>query len=398
MELRPLEGYVVAPERAAEAVAPPYDALTPAQRATHVERHPASFLSVLPEEPDDASLADAAAALDRLVDDGVYRPEPGRFVGVYRLTEGGHEQTGIVADLAVSEIAAGRVHAHEHTHPDRVADLVRFLEVVGVSSSPVSLAHRPDPDVARTLAEATTAPPRIDLTDPDGVRQQLWIVDDDAAIAALLAAYHRVPELYITDGHHRIAAACEFAQLIGDDAGPAGATLAVCFPSDQLQVRDFGRAIRGLEPHGDPDAVRAAIADRGLPVRPLPVPARPTTSGEVSVVLPDGWSTLQLPPDLRDERSTAERLDVALLHREVIAPVLGVEDPRRDRRMHYVPGTVGLEELGALVGELDGVGFVLHPPSVAELMAVAEAGEVMPPKSTYFTPKPRSGLLLRFRP
>lgn len=395
--IRPLHGYVVAAEHAAEVCAPAYDALSPDERAAHVAANPRSFLSVLPEAEytDAARLTAAASRLDDLIAGGVFVRQPAPFLLVYRLHDGAHTQTGIVGDLPVTAIRSGHVRAHEYTRPDREAQIVRFLDAVGVASSPVCLAYRAEPTVDGLVADATTGPPRVALTTDDGLRQELWVIDDPGQIERLQGALAGIGDLYITDGHHRSAAALRFAEAVGADAtDPAAQLLVVLFPHDQLRVIDYDRVVYGLAGH-TPSGLRAVLSSQGFETRALDGPARPSGRGSFTLALADGWSEVAIPPGVRAGGPVAQ-LDVSILHDEVIGPMLGIEDARSDPRLHYVPGIHGPQVLSALVRR-DGAGFVPHPPSVAELMAVADAGQVMPPKSTYFAPKVRSGLVLRFR-
>lgn len=417
--LRPLDGYVVAPDVAAEVVAPAYDVLTPQQRRSHAVAQPLSFLSVLPAEEADGAptraeeqaggaqdgaegqsggddLAAARQRLQDLVARGVFRPWPRPFLAVYRLADGNHVQTGLVGDLPVSAIRDGTVKPHERTRPARVAQLVRFLAEVGVASSPASLTFRADQDLRAALAHVTARAPHRELADPGGVRQALWIIEDPGEVAALAAASAGVGALYITDGHHRVAAADRYARRSGagkDD--PAACVLVVLFPHDELRVLGHDRAITGV---GEDAAarLREAASGGGLDLRAATAAERPLGPGRVRVRHAAGSFEVAVPAGRRPGAPVSE-LAVAFLHDEVL-PLLGIVDTRTDWRLTSVPRLDDGETLDELLrrGDAD-LTFEVPPPSIADLMEVADAGQTMPPKSTFFVPKVRSGLLLRFR-
>lgn len=393
-ELRPLVGYVVAPHVADEVVAPPYDALTPDERSAYIAAHPMSFLGVLPEaEYTDGSQHDLARQrLTELIHEGAYEPHGEGFVAIYRLTEDGHTQTGLIADVPVEMLEAGRVRPHEHTRPDRVATITRFLDQVGVASSPVSLAFGDDRELRAAIADATRGVPNVTVTDR-GVHQELWVVDDHGAV---IEAARGIGDLYITDGHHRSAAALEYARGPGRHRPDAQALLAVLFPADELRLVDYHRIVEQPVLRADEIAETLRAADWG--VTALETLEEPSAPRRAVLVSGAGCYRLELPPrETGVGAGRAAALDVARFYDEVLGAVLGIDDPRSHPGIGFVPGDRGVGRLVDLVSGTDAVGFALHPPRMDDLIAVAEAGEVMPPKSTYFTPKVRSGLVLRFR-
>ena len=388
--LQPLQGYVVDPEHASEVVSPAYDALTPAERAEHVATHPRSFLSVLPDAAfaSDEELAAARRRLEELIAQGVYAPRPGGFAAVYQLREGDHVQTGLVAGVPLEWGRAGRIRAHEATRPERVRQIVRFFDRVGVASSPVSLAFRGGERLAAALEEVTQDDPYLDI-DRQGVHQRLWVVD---APRDLLAAAEGLARLYITDGHHRTAGA--LARRVAS-AGGRPPLLAVLFPARELRLVDYHRIVHNPAVAGP--TLIGALEAAGWRARELDGVEAPDRPGRIVILSDDGRWMVELPEGTHDANDPVSRLDVTRFQRDVLSDVLGIEDVRSHDGIDFVPGDQGVAALAHAVAGTNALAFALHPPTMDELMAVADEGAVMPPKSTYFTPKVRSGLLLRFQ-
>ena len=386
--LRPLQGYVVDPEHAAEVVSPAYDALTPTERAEHVADHPRSFLSVLPDAAlaNDEELAAARRRVEELIAQGVYAPRPGPFAAVYQLREGGQVQTGLVGGVPLEWGHAGRIRAHEATRPERVRQIVRFFDQVGVASSPVSLAFRGGEPLAAAMEDVTRGDPHLDI-DRAGVRQRLWVLD---APRDLLAAAAGLERLYITDGHHRTAAALARRTA---SAGGHPPLLAVLFPARELRLVDYHRIVH--QPAVTGPSLIGALEAAGWQARALDGVAAPERPGRMVVLSDAGRWLVQLPADDADDPVAS--LDVSRFQRAVLSEVLGIADVRSHDGIEFVPGDQGIGALAEAVTGTDALAFALHPPTMDELMAVADQGAVMPPKSTYFTPKVRSGLLLRFQ-
>jgi uncharacterized protein (DUF1015 family) len=382
--LRPFVGHVVAAEHAAEVVAPPYDLLSPDQRAELAANQPESFLNVLPNG--DASEADLRAnhqALRHLMDARRFVAIEGPALGVLRLDHPGGHTVAVIGDVDVAAFVDGRVLPHEHVRPDRVAQLARHLETVRIASSPVCVVHRPSAAVnVLTDRILRTSAPDVSFVAGDGVRVTLHLVTAPEMRAQLGAAVGAAGQLYVADGHHRAAA-------VAHGATSPAMVLTAAVPSDQLHVLAFHRRIDGL---GDPDAssVLAELEGVGLLPEPLARPAGPREPGIVHVTLDGRWWVI----DLRDRRADGpvESLDVRLVERELLEPLarLGADPDRPGVEVVAVPAPMGLD---ALVRP-GSVGLALHPPTIDDVLAVAEAGAVMPAKSTYLAPKLRSGLIV----
>ncbi len=384
---------LVRPERAAEVVGPPYDSWTPAARIAHALAHPRSYLHVT-RSPEDAPglgrdelVAGARDALARLLLDDVFAP-PRPALLLYELRADEHRQIGIVAELPVAAAGDGRVLGHEAVRRDRLEVLARHLSEVRAWSSPVAMTYRADrrvDDLVAGLVEQR--PPALDLNDGLGAAQRVWVIDDPAETSAIIQAFRR-RVLYVIDGHHRVAAARA--------AGVAG-MVTVLFPHDQLQLRAFHRVLRPADARRldglatDHDAAPAG-APGGDELRTRP--------GEVIVLGPGsgrragGGDVGRLSLPVVDGVEIVDHLDVVRLQRGVLAPVFDVHDPRTDPRLGHVPAAAGVAAARDEAGD-DGLAFLLHAMALDDLLAVADAGEVMPPKSTSFEPKARSGLFVR---
>lgn len=397
--IRPADLHIVDPALAPRVAAPPYDTLSPAARARIAEDDPLNFLNVLrsPEDTDvdlRTALRGNALALQRLLRAGVFIPGPAPRFAWYRLAVNGHEQTALIAEVAVADYDRGRIMRHEHTRGDREAQLAAYLETVAVSSSPVALAYQADTGMRSVARSATTGEPVIRFTSPDGVEHTLWTTEDEDGIAAIRAATRALQRLYITDGHHRFAAAARVAAAgraagHGPDA-PEQWLLAALFPSDQLRILPFHRAV--LRPRDvSTTELLTTVGDR-MSVRQLDGPAVPEQPHHYVVYLDGRWYEVAAPQDGCANGSLAS-LDVVVLQQHLLAPVFGVREPRIDPRLRYVAGDP--TDVQAYCDQEQAVGFVVRATTMQEIMAIADAELAMPPKSTRFDPKARSGIFLR---
>ncbi|ROR29734.1 DUF1015 domain-containing protein [Inmirania thermothiophila] len=403
---RAFAGLRPAPGRAAEVIAPPYDVVSTEEARALAAGRPWSFLHIsrpeidLPpgtDPHDDAVYRRGAENLARMMREGVLVRDPAPRLYVYRMAAEGHEQTGVVAAVSVAAYEAGRVRRHEHTRPDKEADRARQIDVLDAQTGPVLLAHRGSGALQALVAEVAAAPPEVDVVAPhDGVRHQIWPVADPARVAALEAALDALDALYIADGHHRSAAAARVAaerrRRHGDDPeAPWARFLGVIFPAAQMRILDYNRVVRDLAGH-TPEGFLEALRRR-MRVEPAERPVAPERPATFGMYLDGRWYRLALDPSRLPE-DPVRRLDVSLLSEHVLEPLLGIRDPRRDARIDFVGGVRGLAELERRVdaGEM-AVAFSMHPTPMEALMAVADRGEVMPPKSTWFEPKLADGLV-----
>lgn len=412
--IRPFQCYYASPELAQDVACPAYDALTPGQRHEYALAHPMNYLNVMrsPEEfPEDQrpafddNLQRNAERLQELIRDNVfvYNDTPGVYI--YRLAVDNHVQSGLVAELPITEFDEGRIKKHENTQQDKEDVLIRYRDAVRASSTPITLTYHADSTVDEVIARAQQREPLIDFVSDDGVAQTLWFIGDPDEVATLQRAFAQQDALYLADGHHRTAVCQKWAakrrQENPEHTGEEPYNFVMCamFPDDQMRILEYNRVLRDLNGLSQDDLL-AALREK-FEVEPLDVAAaneaRPTERHQFSMYLGGRWYSLTAAAGLVPEEDPVRSLDACLLQEQVLGPILGIGDPRTDPRIDYVPGAFGQDELERRVQEGWAVAFACHPTSVAELMAVADAKEVMPPKSTWFDPKVRSGLLLRLR-
>jgi uncharacterized protein (DUF1015 family) len=381
VRILPIDAQLARPEVAERVVVPSFDALSPAERQRVRDTEPASFLHAM-HAPVEGALTRSLEGLQRLLDTGVFGDVLHDVVLGYRITAGGRSETGLVCAIPAASFApGGEVLSHEDVRPEMVGHLTHYLREIRVASSPVKTAFPASPTVARLLDEVTSRPPDLDAGDPDaphGVRQEVWTVTDPDRVAAFVDAFAAVDRAYITDGHHRSAAALAL--------GPDTPVLTALFPDDAVHIVQFNRVVR---PVADHEPVHTWLAETGAV--PLDGPPAEVAAGTVAVACCRRWWRASLPT--ADGLEPPASLDPAVLQSAVLGPLLGVTDPAGDPRLTFVPGSVSNADLAGWAGD-DGIAFALAPVAFADVRAVADRGASMPPKSTYFEPKPRSGLVL----
>ena len=393
--IHPFEGYLVAPEWAGAVVAPPYDSLTPDERRRYADTHPENYLNAMRSVEEYAStelprlralLKRNARFIRRYIDAGRFVAQP-PCLFVYRIAGHGHVQRGVVAEMPIGAYLDGRIRRHEFTRVAREDALAEYIDQVRTASSPVSLAYPADDGIRNRLDTAARATPAVSVTTEDGVEHDIWVVGG-ADADALIDAFDSVSSAYLTDGHHRCAATARFST-----AGAEARLLVVLFPDDELRILPFHRVVRDLGRHSAESFLAGIAGD--FVVEPVPdddpEAARPRARGEFAVHVDGRWSRFRLAAEQARPSDPAEAIDAAILQSRVIGPLLGIADPRGDERLGYVAGAEGLDQLERACREGWRAGFALYPTSMEELVAVADAGAVMPPKSTWFDPKPRSG-------
>ncbi|CAB1368076.1 DUF1015 domain-containing protein [Denitratisoma oestradiolicum] len=398
--IKPFRGLRPTAGRAADVAAPPYDVLSSEEARVRAAGKPWSFLHIskpeidLPPETDPYApevYAKAAENLGKMIQAGVLAQDDGECYYAYRLTMGKHVQTGLVAAACVTDYDSNRIRKHEFTRPDKEDDRVRQIEALNAQTGPVLLAYPGSARADDLLARASAGTPDADVTADDGIRHTLWVVRDAELIAAIGAAFDAMHALYIADGHHRSAAASRVAAARGR-AGSSGYFLAVIFPHHEMKIMDYNRVVKDLNGLSETDFL--ARLTGAFKVEAAPAAVHPAQPGEFGLYLPGRWLRLTIKPELIPATDPVARLDVSLLSDHLLGPVLGIADLRRDKRIDFVGGIRGLGELEKRVnsGEM-AVAFALHPTRMEDLMAVADAGEVMPPKSTWFEPKLADGLV-----
>jgi uncharacterized protein (DUF1015 family) len=397
--IKPFRALRPAPGRAAEVLAPPYDVLSTSEARERAYGKPWSFLHISKPEIDldpaidvydKAVYAKAHENLKRMVADGILIRDPKPCYYVYRLTWRGHTQTGIAAVASLAAYAANRIRKHELTTPMKEDDRVRQIEAINAQTGPVMSGYPNAPAIDAMLAQAAAGNPEVDVTADDGVRHQLWKIANDATIDKLTLAFEALPAIYIADGHHRSAAAARVgAARYGE--GSHSYVLSVIFPEREMTILDYNRVVKDL--NGRNAEQFLAELRKNFTVTVSDQPVRPGSSHDYGMYLAAHWYRLSARPDLVPGDPIG-RLPITVLTRNVIEPLLGIRDPRTDRRIDFVGGARGLAELEHRVksGEM-AVAFALYPTQMRDLMAVADTGGIMPPKSTWFEPKLADGML-----
>ena len=399
--IRPFAGLRPVPERAEEVVAPPYDVLNSAEARERARGKPWSFLHIskaeidLPEDTDPydpAVYAKSAENLQKMLDEGILIRDDKDCYYAYRLIMNGHSQIGLVAAASVVDYDSNRIRKHEYTRPAKEDDRVRQIEALNAQTGPVLLAYKSQPDMDAILENVAKTEPLVDVTADDGVQHTFWIIDDEDTIAKISAGFDAMDAIYIADGHHRSASASRVAKSKGGDGNQnSDYFLSVIYPHNQMKILDYNRVIKDLNGLSR-DEVLAKL-DGKFTVKAEDSAVSPGKPTEFGMYVDGQWYRLNINADLIPNDPVAS-LDVSLLADNLIEPILGISDPRTDDRIDFVGGIRGLGELEKRVnsGEM-AIAFSLYPTRMEALMAVADANEVMPPKSTWFEPKLADGLV-----
>jgi uncharacterized protein (DUF1015 family) len=385
---------------ARRVASPPYDVVSTREARALAAGNPDSFLRVsrpeidLPDgidEHDDAVYAKGGANLRELVERGVLVQDAEPRLYVYAQKMGAHVQTGIVACVSVDEYDRDVIKKHEKTRADKEDDRVRHIDALSAHDEPVFLTYRADRQLDEAVAEVTASKPEYDLVTVDGVQHRLWIVPP-ALGGRIEGLFGAVPSLYVADGHHRSAAASRVHAARRGKPGDHARFLAVVFPHDQMQILAYNRLVRDAKGRS-PEALLGELR-KVMDVVPATDP-RPPEPRSFGVFAGGGWWWARVRPGSWDAKDPVAALDCSLCQDQILAPVFGIADPRRDKNVDFVGGIRGAAELEKRVRE-EGWSMALHlfPTRIEELLAVSDAGKLMPPKSTWFEPKLRSGLFL----
>lgn len=402
LRVRAFQGLSPKPELAANVACVPYDVVNRGEAAALAAGNPLSLMHVdraeidLPPETDpysDIVYSTARKNLDGLVSSGALVREPGPTIYLYRQQMGGHVQIGVAAVCHIDDYENDIIRKHEKTRRDKEDDRTRLIGALGADTGPVFLTYRGRPDIDALVAERTSLPPAVDFVAPDGIRHTLWKTRETGPLSE---AFAQVPLAYVADGHHRSASAAR----VGRERRAANPNhtgteeynwfLCVLFPADQLRILPYNRVVTDLNGHTAEeflDMVREIFEVTEN------APASPTTPGNVSMFFGGRWMGLSWKAD--PPVDPVARLDVSVLQDRLLAPILGIDDPRTSKRIDFVGGIRGTSELEERVkGGRAAVAFSMVPVTVDQLMDIADAGQIMPPKSTWFEPKLRSGLFI----
>lgn len=405
-DVRPFRALRPRPELAAQVAAPPYDVVSSEEARKLAEGKPYSFLHInkpeidLPPDVDlydDRVYAQGASNLRKFMAEGVFfREQEPRFY-VYQQKMGNHVQAGVVAAVSVAEYDAGLIKRHELTRKDKEDDRTRHVDELNANDEPVFLTYRQLATIDALVDQVRAGAPLYDFVTDDGIGHTVWVVPSELA-ANLQQAFQQVPALYVADGHHRTAAAARVGrerkaknpQHRGDE--PYNYFMAVLFPHNQLQILDYNRVVKDLGGLS-PEAFLSKVAEKFRVEKASS--GRPEKRHQFGMYFQGQWYRLEAIPGSFREDDPIGSLDVSILQENLLAPVLGITDPRTDKRIDFIGGIRGLSALEQRVAEGWAVAFALYPTSLEQVMAVADAGLIMPPKSTWFEPKLRSGLLVR---
>jgi uncharacterized protein (DUF1015 family) len=411
--IKPLRGVRPSRELAARVAAHPYDVLNREEAFELAKDNPYSFLHINKPEVDVAVSLDVhdQAVYDkgrenlyRFIDEGTLRYDGEEKLYVYKQVMGSHEQVGLVAVASVAAYEANLIKKHEFTRPDKEDDRVNHMATLGAQVGPVFLTYKAQPAIDALIAKVTATSPEYDFVAPEGTRHVFWVIEDLTLAANIEAAFDKVECLYVADGHHRSAAAARVQNLY-QKRNPAHTGeesynffLSVLFPDNQMQILDYNRIVKDL--NGVDDKGFLAALAKNFDVTPMESvsKAKPAAAQEFALYLSKQWYKLKANANLLakvDMKNPVQSLDVSILQEHVFSPLLGITDQRTDKRVDFVGGIRGLQELEKRVdsGEWKAA-IALYPTSIQSLMAVADAGEVMPPKSTWFEPKLKSGLVV----
>lgn len=406
--LKPFKAIRPKKEYARDVAALPYDVMNSEEARKAVIGKPLSFLHVdkaeidLPEDTyiyDEKVYLKARENLDKLVSDGICAEDEKPMLYIYRQIMDGRAQTGIVGCASIDDYLNNIIKKHELTRADKEADRINHVDYCDANTGPIFLTYRGRDEIDEIVSKYTSSEPEYDFVSDDGVVNTVWLVSDGGDISALSSAFEKVPCLYIADGHHRAASAVKVG-LKRREASPDftgeeefNFFLAVYFRSDDLAIMDYNRVIADYNSM-TPDELIAEISKNFLVEKKGKEPYRPEKKHTFGMYLENEWYKLEAKDGIFDETDPVARLDVSILQSRVISPMFGIDDPRTDKRIDFVGGIRGLKELERRCETDMKLAFSMFPTTLDDLMDIADASKIMPPKSTWFEPKLLSGLFI----
>jgi uncharacterized protein (DUF1015 family) len=406
-QIKPFKAFRPKPVVASALASVPYDVINTAEARKLAEGNPVSFLHVcrpeieFPEgfdEHDDKVYAKGAENLRKFIKEGTLFEEDTPCLYVYQQKMGDHVQAGLVCLCSVKDYENDLIKKHEYTRKDKEDDRTRHVTEQAANAEPVFLTYRAVPYIDGIVDKVRAMHPLYDIVTPDGIGHTVWKLDDESAIYALAHLFDGVNALYIADGHHRTASAVRYGQARRAQAPDATGDesfeyfMAVLFPHNQLKIMDYNRVVRDLNGL-TPEQFLAKVGEK-FEVAPTGERS-PKAPASFGMFLGGQWYSLKAKAGSYPAGDPVKSLDVSILQENLLSPILGIQDPRTDKRIDFVGGIRGMDELERRVKEGMAVAFSLYPTSLVQLMAVSDAGQIMPPKSTWFEPKLRSGLLVR---
>ena len=406
-QIRPFKAYRPCKGMEERIAALPYDVYNRAEAHEVVKKNPESFLAVdraetqFGEEVDtyaDCVYEKADQLLREKIQEGKFVQDPTPCFYLYELTMDGHSQTGVVGCASIDDYRNNVIKKHENTRADKEEDRIRHVDTCSMQTGPIFLAYRAKEDLKEKIGELKKQAPVYDFVSEDGIGHRVWVIDNNSDVSMIEEAFGKIPAIYIADGHHRCASAVkvglkrreQYPDYTGEEE--FNYFLSVIFPDEELRILDYNRVVKDLNGL-DATAFLTRIGEYFTVEKKGQAPYRPTKKGMFGMYLEDEWYSLVAKEKIKSE-DAVEGLDVSLLQNYLLDPILGIKDPKTDKRIDFVGGIRVLGELERRVHTDMKVAFAMYPTSIAELFAVADAGRLMPPKSTWFEPKLRSGLFL----
>ena len=405
--IKPFQGFRPPSELASAVSSPPYDVMTSDEAREMVKDNPDSFLRIIKPEIDftqeneprgDSLHKHGFNNLQSFIKDGKLKQDEKPSFYIYQITMGNHTQTGIMAAVSIEEYNQGLIKKHEFTHPEKENDRTRHIEITNANTGPVFLTFQNDSQFQNWISDIKTQSPDNSFNADDGTHHTLWKTDSQKQIEVLTDYFNTIPALYIADGHHRAASASR-VQKIREDSNPNHTRdepynffLSVIFPHDEMQILDYNRVVKDLNGLTEEQFFKSVKTNFTLsPFSSLLPPANAHT---YSMFLNTNWYHLEAKEHIKS-KDPVEGLEASILQKYLLTPILDIDDPRTNKRIEFVGGIRGIKELERRCETDCAVAFALPPVSIDQLLSVADSGKVMPPKSTWFEPKLRSGLVVR---
>jgi uncharacterized protein (DUF1015 family) len=408
--IKPFKAFRPQPELVTKVASPPYDVLNSEEARQLVKDNPYSFLYVNKAEIDLDSFVDhydqrvyekASENLNKLIKGRVYLQDKQEKIYVYRQIMKGRAQTGLVVCVSIDDYLKGKIKKHENTRADKEKDRINHIDFTDANTGPVFLTYKAKDEIKQIINRWTKEEnPVYDFTSEDEITHTCWVIDDKSTIQQLIESFAEIDYLYIADGHHRAAAATKVGlkrrEQYKDYTGKEEFNyfLSVLFPHDELYIMDYNRVVTDLAGNSEEEFIKKISEKFTTEKYSGEGPYRPKARHTFGMYLDNCWCKLTVKPGTFDEDDAVDSLDVSILQNNLLTPILEIKDPRTDQRIEFVGGIRGLEELEKRVKAGMKVAFSLYPTSIEELMKVADAEKLMPPKSTWFEPKLRSGIFI----
>ncbi len=408
--IKAFDGYLVKADRATTVVSPAYDSVSPEQRREFAEANPDNFINTMRLQEDfpearrptyEQLLGSNKERLTHLLGNGSFEALNQPCMFLYQLGSGKHIQTGIVCEVAVAEYEQGNLRKHENTRSAKEDLLAQYQEAVGASSSPICLTYAQNTAIDEYVGMLSARTPDLDFVTGDGEIQRVWCINNPDELAQLQRLFTDISATYLTDGHHRAASGRRYAELMrnkhnsnsGDE--PYNQLLVALFPDNQLNLLPFHRCVKDMNGLSTEQILNALT--KHFTVEHAPSQVQPDCHGQFGMLVDGNWYRLTVNSTLTENDSAVDCLDVSILQNLILDPVFGIKDMRDDPRLGYIAGVSGIEGIEQTVSEGWEVVFACYATSIQQLMDVADADALMPPKSTYFDPKPRSGIFVRMK-